>query len=223
MKRIDPVGRMGCRGVRRTTAFVVTVFIALLGLVDASTAQQYQSLRLEGTIHAVNCGAQQLTVEGSGGLTVLQGTRGTAVRVNGVSVPLCSLQQFVGAPAGILVTVSGGQFIAARVDVNGPVPFAVPPPPAAYPPVVVPPPAVVVPPPPIVGVVLGTILVGGLPYLLVQGPYGYFYHYPYYGPYYHYYYRPYYGPYAGPYLYSPAYRYAPYGWCPHPIGPYWCR
>ena len=67
------------------------------------------------------------------------------------------------------------------------------------------------------------IFLGGLPYLLVQGPYGYFYHYPYYGPYYHYYYRPYYGPYAGPYLYSPAYRYAPYGWCPHPIGPYWCR
>lgn len=67
-------------------------------------------------------------------------------------------------------------------------------------------------------VVLGSIIVGGLAYLLVRGANGYLYHYPYYGSYYRYYYRPAYAPYYGPYRYAPAYRwcygYRSYGsWC----------
>jgi hypothetical protein len=72
--------------------------------------------------------------------------------------------------------------------------------------------------PSIAGVVLGTIVVGGLLYLLVRGASGYLYRYPYYGSYYRHYYRPYYAPYLGLYRYAPAYRWCPgyrhYGaWC----------
>jgi hypothetical protein len=211
--------------VRRVAALVVTVFVAFLGLVDAGTAQQYQSLHLEGVIQAVDCRAQQLTLSSAGGSTVLQATPATAVRVNAAITSLCALQQLIGAPMTVLVTASGDQFIAARIDVNAQLPAAVPYPPVPPAPVVVPPPAVtpvVVPPPPIVGVVLGTIIVAGLAYLLVHGPYGY-YRYPYYGPYYHYYYRPYYQPYYGPYRYAPAFRYAPVGWCSYRIQGGWCR
>ena len=212
--------------MRRVAALVVTVFVAFLGLVDASTAQQYPSLHLKGIIQAVDCRAQQLTLSSAGGSTVLQATRATAVLVGGAATSLCSLQQLIGAPVTVLVTASGDQFIAARIDVSGPLPAAVPYQPFPPAPMVVPPPPVtqfVAPPPPIVGVVLGTVLVGGLAYLLVHGPYGYFYRYPYYGPYYHYYYRPYYYPYYGPYRYAPVFRYGPVGWCSHRIQGGWCR
>ena len=65
--------------------------------------------------------------------------------------------------------------------------------------------------PPLAGNVMGTILVGGLNYLLVSGANG-FYWYPYYGPYYRYYYRPYYHPYYGGLRYAPAYVWTGRGW-----------
>jgi len=65
--------------------------------------------------------------------------------------------------------------------------------------------------PPLEGDVMGTILVGGLSYLLVSGAHG-FYWYPYYGPYYRYYYRPYYHPYYGGLRYAPAYIWTGGGW-----------
>jgi len=73
--------------------------------------------------------------------------------------------------------------------------------------------------PSIAGVVFGTIVVGGLLYLLVRGTSGYLYRYPYYGSYYRYYYRSGYLPYNGPYRYAPAYQ-----WCRGKRGyGSWCR
>jgi hypothetical protein len=210
--------------MRRVAALVVSALVMFLGLVDIGSAQQYQSLHLEGVIQAVDCRAQQLTVSSASGSTVLQATPATSVLVGGTASSLCALQQLIGAAMTVLVTASGDQFIAARIDVNAPSPAEVPYQPAPSGPAAVPPPVatVVAPPPPIVGVVLGTILVGGLAYLLVHGPYGY-YRYPYYGPYYHHYYQPYYRPYYGPYRYVPAFRYAPAGWCSYRIQGGWCR
>jgi hypothetical protein len=103
-----------------------------------------------------------------------------------------------------------------------PYPYPAPLPPAPYSPYASPAPAWT--PPVIVGVVLGTIVVGGFLYLLVRGPGGYFYRYPYYGAYYRYYYRPYYRPYYGPYRYVPPFVYGPYRFCPAYRGyGYWCR
>jgi len=59
---------------------------------------------------------------------------------------------------------------------------------------------IIVVPTPIVGVVLGTIVVGTLAYLVSRDSAGNFYRYPYYGPYHQYYYRTAYQPYRGPYM-----------------------
>ena len=69
----------------------------------------------------------------------------------------------------VLVTASADQFIAARIDVNGPLPAGVPYQPLPPPPVVVPPPAVtpvVAPPPPVVGALLRVVLPLSLPAVL---------------------------------------------------------
>jgi len=58
-------------------------------------------------------------------------------------------------------------------------------------------PAVEPAPVPIWGVVLGTVIVGGLLYLVVHGPDGGYYRYPYYGEYYRHYYHPEYRPFVG--------------------------
>ena len=50
---------------------------------------------------------------------------------------------------------------------------------------------------PILGVVLGTVIVGGTPYLVSRDPADHIYRYPYWGPYHQFYYRPAYRPYAG--------------------------
>ena len=50
----------------------------------------------------------------------------------------------------------------------------------------------------ILGVVLGTVVVNGDPFIVSRDPGGHIYRYPYYGPYHQYYYRPAYQPYAGP-------------------------
>src|SRR5438105_8370344 len=54
-------------------------------------------------------------------------------------------------------------------------------------------------PAPIVGVVVGTVILGGFEHLLARDRDGRFYRYPYYGPYHRYYYRPEYRPYTGSY------------------------
>jgi len=92
-----------------------------------------------------------------------------------------------------------------------PYPYAYP---ATYPYTYYPTPAPYYSYPSVAGVVLGTIIVGGLVYLLVRGATGYLYRFPYYGRYYHYYYRPIYRPYYGGFKYAPAYR-----WC----NGFWCR
>jgi hypothetical protein len=71
-------------------------------------------------------------------------------------------------------------------------------------------------------VVLGTVIVGGLLYLLLRSADGAFYRYPYYGPYVIYP-HPAYRPYVGPYLRVPAYTYGPYRRCHDGSFGQWCR
>ncbi len=68
---------------------------------------------------------------------------------------------------------------------------------------------IVAAPPAIVGIVLGTAVVGGLEYLVVRDRDGRFSRYPYYGPYRQYYYRPGYRPYYGPYREAPVHEGGP--------------
>ncbi|MHB8730949.1 MAG: hypothetical protein ACYDAB_04080 [bacterium] len=72
-------------------------------------------------------------------------------------------------------------------------------------------------------VVLGTVLIGGLVYLLVRAANGTFYRYPYSYRYAGGYQRPAYRPYVGPYAKAPAYNYGPYRRCRNGAWSQWCR
>lgn len=175
--------------MRKATALVVGTLLALLGL--SGTGQAQSSIQLQGTIQAVDCGAQTVVLAAPGTSNTIAAASYTAVLVNSTSVPFCALTQFVGAPASAWLVASGSEFVATRIDVVGQVAVA-----PVYP---VAPVTTVVEPLPIEGIVLGTIIVAGLLFLLARDDDDHFYRYPYYGRYYHYYYRPEYRSYRGHY------------------------
>jgi len=187
--------------------------LGLLGLAGAGEAQPPAAVSIQGIVRAVDCQAHLLVLETGGRVNTFTVTPAAVVFANGTSIGFCTLGQFLGATATVWLGASNNEFVVGRVDLQAApaVPPAYPAPPAAAPPAYAPYPPAPAPDttvaPFLTGVVLGTILWGGLSYLLVHGPYGYF-RYPYYGPYYRYYYRPGYAPYYGPYRYAPA-----YGWC----------
>ncbi len=210
--------------MRRIAGLVISILVALLCAAapsDAQPAQTSQPLRYQGTIQAVDCDAQQVMLAGGTGPVVLQSTLATEIRVNSTASSLCSLQSFVGALATAWIMVSGGQLIVARLEVSEAPVVPVPPQPVPYAPASGPP--VVAPQPSLAGLVLGTILIGGLTYLLVHAANGTLYRYPYDGRYRENYYQPSYHPYAGPYRTAPAYTYGPYRRCPNNTWSQWCR
>lgn len=235
--------------MKRGVAVLVGVLLALLSLSDIGRAQPPASVQIQGTIRAVDCNAQTVTLDTGGGTGVYRTAGAATFYINSTGTSLCALQQVAGAPATVRLTALGNELVITRVDVaaqtytpppaTAPAPTYTPAPyPAPYPaptytpaPYPVPYPYPVptyapayYPPPPLVGVVLGTVAIAGLVYLLVRHPSGALYRYPYYGPYYQHYYRPVYGPYYGPYRYAPAFVYGPYRWCPYNRAwGYWCR
>jgi hypothetical protein len=237
--------------MKRSVGVILGVLTVLLSLSDVGQAQPPASVQVQGTIRAVDCYAQTVTLDSDGGTHVYRAAGAASFSINSASAPLCALQQAVGAPATVWLTALGNELLITRVDVAAqtyappsatapyapaatyapyPAPYPAPtytpaPYPAPYPyPYPVPTPAPAYYAPPLVGVVLGTIVVAGLVYLLVRHPSGALYRYPYYGSYYRYYYRPVYRPYYGPYRYAPAYVYGPYRWCPYNRAwGYWCR
>ncbi len=148
--------------MRRLTATIIVTLLACLGLADIGNAQVPQALQIQGTIQAVDCQAQQLTLNTSGGTTTLQSTGQTAIFVPGGLTQLCSLQAFIGAPAAVLVTPSDNQFILNRVDVGAPQ--------AASQPALQAAPATGETPgaSSTAGIILGGLLLGGLAYLLLN-------------------------------------------------------
>jgi hypothetical protein len=197
-------------------AIFLATLTALLGLSGVGQAQPPATVQVQGTIHAVDCNANTLTLETPGGSSVYRAAASAAIVVNSAGVSLCALQQHLGAPANVWLTAIGSELVITRIDAvtqtsqHTPAPAPAAPVPYGYPYPAYPYPAPAYYPA-LAGFVLGTIFVGGLTYLLVHGPYGY-YHYPYYGPYYHYYYRSYYHPYYGTYRYAPAYIWTGRGW-----------
>jgi hypothetical protein len=144
--------------MRHLTAIVTVVLLACLGLAGTANAQAQQPLQLQGTIQAVDCPAQQLTLYTSGGPATLQVTGQTAIFLNGTPTSLCSLQASIGAPATGLVVPSGSEFVLGQIDVGTPQ-DAAPPAPAS----------VEVPgASSLVGVAFGAFLLGGLVSLIAQ-------------------------------------------------------
>jgi len=201
--------------MERITAVVVAVLLGVLGLAGTGQAQSQPDIQVQGTIESVDCQSGTIVLNGPEGSNTVYVSDTTAVVVNSTNVQFCSLQSYVGQPAVATLVASGNQFLATQIAVTAAgVETPAPAGPAA--------PAGPVDagqgnddgagtPIPIDGNVLGTVDVGGLAYLLVQGPDGLYYRYPYYGTYYSYYYQPFYAPYYGPYspvlapvIYAPA-------------------
>ena len=172
--------------MRKVLAVVLGVLLPLLGFAGAGQAQS--AIQVQGTIQAVDCAAGTVVLSAPIGSNTISAADYTAVLVNSTSVPFCSLQEYIGAPATAWLIANGDQFSVTQIDVTGPI-AAVPAPVTTE----------VVSPVPIVDAVLGTILVAGLVYLLVHGPDDDYYRYPYYGDYYRHYYRPEYRPFTGYY------------------------
>jgi hypothetical protein len=232
--------------VRRALALGIIVLISSLGLATSGEAQSSPTdpvIQTQATVQAIDCDTQQVTLAGAGVSSVAQSTLGTVIHVNGDAVPLCGLSPYVGAPATAWVMARGGQVVLVRLDVtsttvpsypSGPapmIPASNPPAPTASnpyqtgQPASVPYPAALpayTPVPSAAAVVLGTVLVGGLVYLLVRAANGGLYRYPYYGPYVPRY-QPQYRPYVGPSAKVPAYNYGPYRRCPDRSWGQWCR
>jgi hypothetical protein len=179
------------REMRQATALLLGVLLPLLGLAGIGNAQS--SVQVQGTIQAVDCQAQTIVLDSTGGTNTIPFDAYAPVSVNSTSVPFCALQQYIGAPATVWLAASGNNFVATRIDVVGEAAVAPPPPP------VVPVEEVSADPLPITGIVLGSIVVAGLVFLLTRDHDGRFYRYPYYGSYYRHYYRPEYRPYFGGY------------------------
>jgi len=165
------------------------LFLPMLGLAGVGPAQaQTEALQVDGTIQAVDCQGQTVDLSAPNGTNTIDAGDMTVVLINSMSVPFCSLADYVGAPVTAWLMPAGDQFVATQIDVTGSA--------VAQP---APAPSEVDSPVAIVGTVLGTVVVSGLIYLLVHGPDGVYYRYPYWGDYYRYYYHPEYRPYAGNY------------------------
>jgi hypothetical protein len=218
--------------MKRAAVISLSVVLACLSLSGAGLAQPPASVEVQGVIQAIDCHASTVTLQTQGGISVYHTAESAAIVVNSAAVPLCALEQHVGSPANVWLTPVGNEFVVTRIETAGGTyePSAAPPAPAPsgpYPAYPSPYPAYPYPGyaypypgyaypypyyyPAVAGVVLGTIVVGGLTYLLAHGPYGY-YRYPYYGAYYHYYYRPAYHPYYGGSRYAPAFTWTGRGW-----------
>ncbi len=184
--------------MRQATALLLGVLLPLLGLSGIGHAQS--AVQVQGSIQAVDCQAQTIVLNTTGGSNTIAAAQYAPVLVNSTNVPFCELEQYIGAPANVWLVASGNQFVAMRIDVIGvaAAPVTVPPPPLAVPDA-----TPEVAPVPIAGIVLGTIIVASLLYLLVHDHDGGYYWYPYYGPYYRHYYRPEYRPYFGPHPAQP--------------------
>ncbi|HET7263233.1 MAG TPA: hypothetical protein VFL28_01085, partial [bacterium] len=174
--------------MRSAIAVVIAVFVSLLGLNGVGHAQT--AAEIQGTLETVDCqNGAVTTLDALGNTETVYASDSTAVAVESSSVDFCSLNGYVGAPVDAWVVPYDNEFVATQIDVTGPVPVL-----AAT--------QTAVAPMPIVGAVLGTILVGGLLYLLAHDSAAY-YRYPYYGAYYHHYYSASYRPYTGWYPASP--------------------
>jgi len=106
--------------MRQLTAFVTVVLLACLGFAGIGNAQTQQFVQMQGTIQAVDCQNQQLTLTNSGGTTTFLATSQTAVYLNGTLTQLCALQSYTGAPATVSVTPSDNEFVLGQVNVTAP-------------------------------------------------------------------------------------------------------
>jgi hypothetical protein len=102
--------------MKRGAAVLLGVFMVLLGLADVGQAQPPASVQVQGTIRAVDCNAQTVTLDTGGGTRAYRAASGATFYINSASAPLCALQQTVGAPAMVWLTALGNELLITRID-----------------------------------------------------------------------------------------------------------
>src|SRR5690349_11785397 len=117
--------------MKRGVAVLVGVLVVLLSLSDVGQAQAPASVQVQGTIRAVDCYAQAVTLDTGGGTGVYRAAGAATFFVNSASTSLCALQQVVRAPATAWLTAFGNELLITRVDVAA---QTYTPPPATAPP-----------------------------------------------------------------------------------------
>lgn len=111
--------------MQKAIALLLGVFLPVAGLAGIARAQS--SIQIEGTVRAVDCTAQTIILGSPGTSNPVVAAPYTAVLVNSTSVPLCSVQQYIGAPATAWLVATDNKFVATRIDVHvaaAPVPAA---------------------------------------------------------------------------------------------------
>jgi len=170
-------------GTQAIIAIGVSATLPFLGLSGVASAQS--AVNVQGTIAAVDCQRQTMSVETANGRQTFAASGNAFTNVDATNLPFCSLEGYVGAPATVWLALGdNNQLLVTEVNVTGPVATA----PAT---------TEVVSTLPLWGIVLGTVVDAGLLYLVTRGPDGNYYRYPYYGGYYRHYYHSGYRPYTG--------------------------
>lgn len=102
--------------MQKAIALLLGMALPVVGL--SGIAQAQSSLQIQGTVQAVDCTAQTINLSSPGTSNTVAAAPHTAVLVNSTSVPLCSLQQYLGAPATVWLIATGNKFVATRIDVH---------------------------------------------------------------------------------------------------------
>ncbi len=102
--------------MKQVSAICLAVFMVLLGLPGAGQAQPPTTVQVQGAIRGVDCQASTLTLETPGGVAVYRTAASAAITVNSTGVPLCGLQQYLGASANVWLTASGNELKITRID-----------------------------------------------------------------------------------------------------------
>jgi hypothetical protein len=101
----------------KLVAMALGMFLAILIMPGIGWAQG-TTFVVQGTIQAVDCQTNTLTLNAADGSHVFPAAPNTAVFVDSASASFCTLQQYVGSKATVWVTANGNQLIAGRVDVT---------------------------------------------------------------------------------------------------------
>lgn len=103
--------------MKRGVAVLLGVLLTLLSLSDIGQAQSRASVQVQGTIRAVDCNAQTVTLDTGSGTNVYRTVGAATFYVNSTGTSLCALQQVVGAPATVWLTALGNELLITRLDV----------------------------------------------------------------------------------------------------------
>lgn len=111
--------------MHKAIALWLGILLPVVGL--SGIAQAQSPVQIQGTVQAVDCKAHTIILGSPGTSNTVAEAPFTAVLVNSTNVPLCSLQQYIGASATAWLVATDNKFVATRIDVHvaaAPVPAA---------------------------------------------------------------------------------------------------